>query len=301
MTRLIIVGIDGSATAQGAVDWAARRAQRLGSDMLLVHSVPEYWLPSEDEFFPSVMKAFAHLLESERQRISAVVPASSVHTLVRMGEPAAVLSELSAKAALVVVGTDKHPGRHGEGFGAVSLQIATVSRCTVAVVPRRPVLPGTGVVVGVDGSPESNTALRIAAAEAHSLGHGLTVVHANPIPNPWLRGHLPQESVQAKIEADQQRILGEAAETLATRYPELEVRYVFESRRTPAEALVRAAEGAELLVVGSRGRGALKQVLIGTVGSDILTHITCPTLVTRGGVKAQLAAPVADLPGAARG
>ncbi|WP_427017613.1 universal stress protein [Pseudarthrobacter sp. P1] len=285
MVQPIVVGVDGSDTARTAVDWAARRAQRLGSEILLVHSVPEYWLPATDTYFPPLMKALARLLEAERDRISSLLSHSSIHTLIRMGEPAVVLGELSAEASLVVVGTDKHPGLHGEGFGAVSVQIATVSLCTVAVVPRKPPDAAGGVVVGVDGSPEADLALRVAAAEAHSLGRPLTIVHASPIPNPWLRGHLPSWSVREKIEADQHRILGTAVEAVAARYPALEVHRVFESRRGPAEALVRAAVGAGLLVVGSRGRGNLAQVMIGSVGSDVLAHISCPTLVTRKAVR----------------
>lgn len=278
----IVVGIDGSETARTAVDWAAARARRIGSELLLVHTVPDFWLTSTDTLFPTVAKTFTRLLGDERNRISTAVPRDSIHTLVRMGEPAVVLGELSAEASLMVVGTDKHPGMHGQGFGAVGLQIATTSLCTVAVIPRRPTTAGGGVVVGVDGAAEARRALLVAAAEAHSLGRALTIVYASPVPNPWLRGHLPEETLRQKAEDDQRLVLWEAAAAVAARYPDVLVHRLYEPRLRAGEALVRAAKDADLLVVGSRGRNAVRHAMVGSVVPDILAHAPCPTLITTG-------------------
>lgn len=279
---VIVVGCDGSEAARTAVDWAVERAGRLGADLVLAYGIPEYWLPPAASVLPGIVNASTNMLEAEADRVRARLPRSSVHALARLGEPAAVLGQLSEQADLVVVGTDKHADAHGEGFGVVDLQVATISACNVAVIPHHRLgKPTGGVVVGVDGSPESNRALDIAACEAAALGHPLTILYATAPPKPWLLDHLSPETQGERIDADQRKILEEASGAAGKTHPDLEIRTDFDAQHKPADALVRSAANADLLVLGSKGRGALKHMLIGSVGSAVIAHVPCPTLLTR--------------------
>lgn len=184
---VIVVGCDGSEAARTAVDWAVERAGRLAADLVLAYGIPEYWLPPAASVLPGIVNASTNMLEVEADRVRARLPRSSVHAVALLGEPAAVLGQLSEQADLVVVGIDKHADVHGEGFGVVDLQVATISACNVAVIPHHRLgKPTGGVVVGVGGSAESNRALDIAACEAAALSHPLTILYATAPPKPWL-------------------------------------------------------------------------------------------------------------------
>lgn len=281
MAGTIVVGVDGSPASRAAADWAARRAQRSGSTMRLVLSVPDVWDPAEPHQSTNGIELAARGLDAERDRIASLFPGLTIHTAIKRGEPAVVLGDLSHDAGLVVVGTDKPADAHGEGFGAVGLQMVTRSGCTVAIIPGA-AARGTGVVVGVDGSPEADRALSTAAAEAEMCGQALTMVHAVADPGsgrPWN----PRNAAGQPGAADAgERLLDAAVAAVRARHPRLEVHRLLDTRHSPAEALARAAGGAGLLVVGSRGRESVRHMRPGAIGSVVLARIACPLMVTTG-------------------
>ena len=281
MPGTIVVGVDGSPASRTAVDWAARRAQRHGSDMRLVYSMPEGWAPGVGPLTPPAVETATHALEAERDRIAALRPPSTIHIAIKRGEPAAVLGELSHDAGMVVVGRDKAADAHGEGFGAVGLQIVTRSACTVAIIPR-PATLGAGVVVGVDGTPEADRALRVAALEAATCGQMLTIVHAAAPAGLGSPGKPQDAPGPAGAAKEGERVLDAAVVAVAAQHPGLEVHRVLDTRHGPAEALAVAADGAGLLVVGSRGSESVKHMRPDTIGSVVLARIACPMLVTTG-------------------
>ena len=281
MPSTMVVGFDGSPASRAAVDWAARRAQRFGSELRLVSSVPDDWGATTAPLSPETLDRATLILAAERDRIAALLPASTIHISVRRGEPVAVLGELSREAGMVVVGTDKPADARGEGFGGVGLQLVTRSACTVAIIPGT-AIRGAGVVVGIDGSAESDRALRVAAGEAEASGQVLTMVHATAPAGPGR----PQESQEppgtAAAAVAGERLLNAAVAAVNARHPRVDVQHVLDLRHSPAEALASAARGAALLVVGSRGRESVKHMRPGAIGSVVLTHIDCPMLVTTG-------------------
>lgn len=281
VNRSIVVGVDHSAPSQAALDWAMRRAERVKSDVTLVHVVNDYWVAEEYAYYDRVMESARGLLEKAAARAGEIAPGVSVRTELRNGEIVRVLSDLSEDAALVVVGTDKKGRIEGEIFGTVSLQVATMSLSPVAVIPLMPPDARSGIVVGVDGSEHSLDAVSFAAAEADRSGQDLHVVYACRIPNPWILRDIPEESITKRIEEEEKVVLAESVAGLTDRYPDLVVHQHLETEQFPAKALVTAAANAQLLVVGSRGRGALKWLLMGSVSHEVLLHIPCPTVVTR--------------------
>lgn len=224
------------------------------------------------------MNRAAELLAAEAQRVSALDPAVPVSTTLGTGETARTLRRLSGDSDMVVVGTDRRPDRHGEGFGSVSFQTAAISNCVVAVVPAAGDEDRSGVVVGTDGSADAAVAVEWAAAEALRLGQDLMVVHVcNGQEEP---GGGPAGSGADGMATDTCPVLAEAVASLAQDHPGLRVNPVLESGRYPAPALVRAGAHAVLLVIGCKGRGGL-DVLVGSVARDVLMDVQCPTLITR--------------------
>jgi nucleotide-binding universal stress UspA family protein len=201
----------------------------------------------------------------------------------------------------MVVGA--HAGRHVVGsMGAVSLTLAAHTRCPVVVVPpygtdshldearrraaalideqERPAAAIGQVVVGVDQSPECDDAIGFAFEQAQARAVELTALHAW-----WMEPSVMSagmvESWGDAIEEDR-LVVDEALAPWRSRYPDVKVHRVV--ARTPVEhALRAAASGAELLVVGSRGRGGFASLLLGSVSRSVLQHATCPVAVVRRG------------------
>lgn len=134
------------------------------------------------------------------------------------------------------------------------------------------------IVVGVDGSEESKETLRFALEEARRWHTKLHVVHAfwewEPIP---ATGEIeqdcgPQER-EAWLAALVRDVVGEVAD--------VEIRQST-VEDDPAPALLAAAQGAELLIVGSRGHGGFADLLLGSVSQQCAHHASCPVVIVRG-------------------
>jgi nucleotide-binding universal stress UspA family protein len=132
------------------------------------------------------------------------------------------------------------------------------------------------IVVGVDGSASSRRALRRAADEAEAHGATLEVVCAWSLLDQETGAPFDPHHGEASVHADIEKLL---AEELGDGRPPLVVRPVND---LPARALVDAAEGAWLVVVGSRGRGGVTGLLLGSVSSHLAHHAPCPVLIVRG-------------------
>jgi nucleotide-binding universal stress UspA family protein len=154
---------------------------------------------------------------------------------------------------------------------------------------------GTGtIVVGVDGSAGSDAALRWAVAEARLRGSRLRVVHAYQLPHVPLTEvgvgaaggmALPTvftedgERLRRAVEAQARRVLDEALGRLDGGSTEgLEIERVA-AEGPPAQTLIDASRGAELLVVGSRGRGGFLGLLLGSVSQQCAHHPPCPVVI----------------------
>ncbi|GHJ33863.1 universal stress protein [Streptomyces hygroscopicus subsp. sporocinereus] len=147
--------------------------------------------------------------------------------------------------------------------------LPTLLRTEVHVMPRP-------VVVGLDGSPESFTAANWAAREARRRALPLSLVHAS------LRqtGDLPVPDGEDTVGHWARRILRDAEKELRDRYPELPLT----AEQVPtaaATALLERAEGARMLVLGSRGLSGLAGFLLGSVGQQVLARTTCPVVMVR--------------------
>ena len=146
-------------------------------------------------------------------------------------------------------------------------------------------IPTGAVVVGVDGSPWSRQALDWAARHASGEHRPLVLLHATSAldsqANVWLVGAgADVHQVLEKVTAEGKALLEEQAGQVRERHPDLSVTSLLRTRDA-RQALLDAADRASLVVIGSRGRGPVRSLLLGSVGVAVATHATCPVVVVR--------------------
>ena len=256
--------------------------------------------------------AKAVLVEAEARVADAGVSAT---TEVATGDAAGVLVELSGDYGLAVVGTRGRGGFTERLLGTVSSALPAHARCPVVVVPLRAEanrgvpwgIPDGGsggvasgveqaavpsgvpsaameirevrrIVVGVDGSPQAERALQHAIQQAVVWGAELTAVTGVPVGNSGMLAWLPSTIDREQVLAD----IGAGMDVLADRYeaenPGLRIRRIVLDG-TGAELLTEFSTASDLVVVGSRGRGGFRGLLLGSTSQAVLHHSACPVLV----------------------
>jgi nucleotide-binding universal stress UspA family protein len=198
------------------------------------------------------------------------------------GFPEAVLEAESRWAELVVVGNRGLGGFTGLLIGSVAVALAAHAECPVVVVrgaePDQAAPLPEPVVVGVDGSPQSEAALAFAFAAADLRRVPLVAVHAwwDLLVDPTMAPLVDWDAA----EADEHEVLAERLAGWTQTYPDVPVRRLV-VRDRPARALVEESGRAQLVVAGSRGRGGLRGMLLGSVSQALLHHAHCPVAVVR--------------------
>ncbi|MEV7194234.1 universal stress protein [Streptomyces sp. NPDC093510] len=135
------------------------------------------------------------------------------------------------------------------------------------------------LIVGVDGSPASLRALDWAVDEAERRGTPLRVVYASSWE--WYEGHEPSFGIGGdSVQASADHIVDRAVEHARRRAPAVDVRGTVQPE-DPAAALIRASGGAWVVVVGSRGRGRLTGLLLGSVSLSVAARAASPVVVVR--------------------
>jgi nucleotide-binding universal stress UspA family protein len=148
------------------------------------------------------------------------------------------------------------------------------------------------IVVGVDASPPSVEALRRAAEEARARSARLEVVYVFAPPEPMSAWPIPPDygEVEMDVEAERSRAeerLGAWLEEVDVDLADMDVEWSVIADRKPAHALVERSAEADLIVVGSRGRGGFAGLRLGSVSEQVTRHAHCPVLVVRAKSKAQ--------------
>lgn len=273
----IVAGYDGSPGSDKALRWAIDEAA--ARDCAL--TVCLAWAP---QFLALLGDAAVYDLARQRgkailaagvHRARAALGAESVVPLLAHGPAAPVLCELSAAAEMAVLGARGHGGTSerrvpGLALGSVAWQVAAHAPGPVVVVRgewRQPQRNPGPVVAGADGSPVSEHVLRFAFREAALRDVPLVALCAlADAPATLGDGRHVREDFE-RVLVDQEKA-----------NPEVTVlRQVAPgSART---ALLDAAAGAQLLVVGARGRGGLGGMSLGSVSHVMLHHAPCPVAV----------------------
>jgi nucleotide-binding universal stress UspA family protein len=289
----IVVGLDPSEHAAPALRWAAAKAERTGVPLRLVHAVPSsaYLASSSlglvpvwqdqaaDEQHDVEERTLQQWLDREAQALTTE-RGLIVETHLVTGSPGAVMVEESASASALVLGSRGRGAFAGTVLGSTAQQVAGHARCPVVVVRHDPAPTARGVVVGVDDSDAGRRAIDAAYTEARSRHAPLTLVHAW---SPSYTGTLAPsyQAFDATVEGDRregEHVLAVAVQELAARGEGVEVTTAL-TQRPPGQALVEASASAELVVVGSRGRGGFAGLVLGSVSSTVLHHAACPVMV----------------------
>lgn len=285
------MGVDGSAASAAAVAWATRDAAMRNLSLTLVHIVtpvvptaaPWPEIPIGNDFFRWQDEEAMRVLEAARRTVadcSHDAAPAMVHSVVLHGGAVGTFVDLSKDADMIVVGSRGQGAFSRALLGSVSTGLVHHAHCPVAVIhDDAPAVPADApVLVGIDGSPASLSATEIAFDEASRRGVGLVALHA------WrdvTMLELPGLDLKA-MEAQAQVALAERLAGFQERYPDVTVRRVVVCDQ-PARELVEHAKGAQLVVVGSHGRGGFARMLLGSVSTAIVHAIRTPAIVARQG------------------
>ena len=281
--RPVVAGIDGSDQSIMALRWAADEARRRSAPLWVVHAFDivrtEYYGPE----IAAERRAGEEVLDAAVRQARELAAEVEVRPVLEAGAASVVLLKQSAHADLVVLGSRGRGGFAAQLLGSTPLQVASHASCPVVVVRVAadgvPPGPSAGrIVVGADGSPHSERALGFAFAMAEERGLGVTAVRAWRAPSVCIDAVPPHEWQQA--EKDEQAALAENVAVWREQYPGVDVveKTVLS---VPGKALIDESAGAELLVVGSHGRGGFGGLLLGSVSHVALHYAHCPVAVVR--------------------
>jgi nucleotide-binding universal stress UspA family protein len=284
----IVVGVDGSPASDAAVSWAAHDAVMRGVTLTLMHvqdpiartwsqaKVLEEvagWQEAEGRGILANASKIAHDIANDTSQIT-------INGELQFSAPGPTLVDRSEDAELIVVGTDGRGALARGLLGSVSSGLVRHARCPVAVIHdgelRMPDPTKAPVLVGVDGSSVSELATEIAFDEASRRRVGLIALHA------WSNKELvevPGVDWPA-VKAEEEGLMSEALAGWQERYPDVTVSKLLVCDR-PARALVETSQSAQLVVLGSHGRGRLAGTLLGSVSNAVVQSVRVPVIVAR--------------------
>lgn len=286
----VVVGVDGSAASTGAVAYAANTAATRGIPLVLVttYTVPaamfaEGMIPPRP-VYDELEKECLPIIERARASALKVAPDIEVSHAIVEGNPSQVLIDYTRKAKLIVLGSRGLGGIRGMVLGSVSASVASHAFCPV-VVTREDTddLDRTGpVVVGIDGSEVSAKATEWAFAEASARNTTLIAVHTwmDPQVQAAAAGIALTEEDWKQLEDQQLETLSERLAGFSDRYPDVNVER-FVTRDRAVRALVEKAQDAQIVVVGSHGRGGFTGMVLGSTSRALLQAAPCPVMVVR--------------------
>ncbi|HZE29868.1 MAG TPA: universal stress protein [Actinoallomurus sp.] len=278
----IMVGFDGSAGGERAVRWAAREAQLRHMPLVICHAwdwsypVP----PSGPVVLGVVRKMGQHVLDKGLVIARETAPQITVRERLVAGAPQAVLVNQSHHAALVVVGAEGK-AEHAEGIiGSSAIRLPAYAHCPVVVVRQTTGRRDDPIVVGVDGSASAEAALCFGFEEAALRGRPLRALYGY-----WEPEAIAACDTDARAEPEEVRRM--AACRLERIVAPWREKYPYVDAETslvmapPRQALLEAAQGAELMVVGGRGLGGMQGLRLGAVSSAMLHQAPCSVAIVR--------------------
>ncbi|TCP53502.1 nucleotide-binding universal stress UspA family protein [Tamaricihabitans halophyticus] len=281
----ITVGIGGATDQTSLLHWVAQEAARLAAPVRLARAVvvPAVYsdLPLPKEVVDDLIQEGERAVQAAADELAQISADLEIDTLVQSAHPAALLIELSAESRLIAIGAG---GRaRGPFTDSVAVALAARAQCPVAVVRSndQTAISAEGtVVLGMDGSTSAQDTIEAAFTEASLRGAQLVAVHAwNDAEVSWdvVERFYPGSESLADVA---ERALAEMLAGWREKFPEVEVRRVV-AHDKPKHQLLELAKTAQLVVVGSRGRGGFTGLLLGSTSQALIHHSPCPVLIVR--------------------
>jgi nucleotide-binding universal stress UspA family protein len=278
----ILLAYDGSSDSVRALDWAADESRGTGVPVrvLTVHDVQDVAMvtPLRHGVPVSVALTVPEVLDDARAALAAagVVGATFDH---RVGSVAGEILDAAERSSIVVLGSRGHAVASEMVLGSVSQHVARHASSPVVVVRRPRDAGARRIVVGMDGSPGSRSALELACRRAERTGETVVALHG------W-HVHAPSTDVWSAVprsleeEDERRRLLSESVAGASEDHPDVELELEAVGV-APGTALVDASANASLVVVGARGRSFVGGLLLGSVSQSVLRHAHCPVAVVR--------------------
>jgi nucleotide-binding universal stress UspA family protein len=283
----IVVGVDGSPGAAEALRWAVREGRVRSWPVTAVMAwgyLDQHHVDPTAPFDPAYDQAHADAaLEAYVTAALGPDDAAGVGRRPVAGLSSAALIEAAADASLLVVGARGLGGFRELLLGSVSQQCVHHAPCPVAVVRPtvRRVEPAVErIVVGVDGSGAAQRALAWAVDEGRARGATVEAVHAWHMPYVGLSPYAPVAADPAIFEEAGREVLQRAVDRVDARGLPAPVERILAAGGA-ASVLLEAAKGADLVVVGTRGRGGFAGLVLGSVSHQVTHHAECPVVVVR--------------------
>lgn len=276
----VIVGFHDRPHSREALTWAADEATCRGLPLVVLFAAnyPGMIVPAEAafDFDSGALEAANEVTARGVAQALLDHPGIAASGRTEVTSPTRALIEASAEAALLVIGSRGRGPVLGTLLGSISLVVPARASCPVVVVKQecattRPG-PDRRVVVGTDGSAAAADAVTFAADFAAGRSADLEILCCTGEGPP--RGWRPEDVHRAAED-----VLATAARFVRDRQPELKVMTRLEEGLAE-DALVAASQDAGLLVVGSRGRGAFKGMIAGSVSMAVVHGALCPVAVT---------------------
>ncbi|MCS4490071.1 universal stress protein [Corynebacterium sp. ES2775-CONJ] len=290
--NIVVVAVDGSPAADNAVRWAANTAHKRGVALKIAasYTMPQFLysdgiMPLQ-ELYDDLQQETMEIIERAKSLALEVAPDLHIGYTLAEGTPIDMLLELSETVTMIVMGSRGLGGLSGMVMGSVSAAVVSHAHCPVVVVREDNEVNETTkygpIVVGVDGSDVSQKAVEFAFREAAARGTRIIAVHT------WmdmqvqasLAGLAAAQREWATVEERQIQEVQSDLEPFLSTYPDVAVEMVI-TRDRPVRALVDSAENAQLLVVGSHGRGGFRGMLLGSTSRALLQSSPCPMVVVR--------------------
>lgn len=278
MAERLLVGIDGLAASERALEWAIAREGVTELTILVVVDVPRTEAMFAD-FNASEFAQAERLVNDAKAHVLARRPEITVKAEAVPGDLVDVMEERSQDVDLVVIGAHDRTTLRGTR----AIRIAATSAAPVILVPAESPVEertGGGVVVGVDGSEMSERAIAFAAAEAARRGEPLIAVTAWHLPASFGSEYVSVPELAQALEEDAREASSLSLAGLATAYPDLVIERVIASGDA-VTVLCDVGEDASLVVVGTRGRGPIRRLLLGSVSHSLLLRVHSPLAIVR--------------------
>ena len=278
----VVAGVDASDSAHAAARWAAQEALVRGRGLTLVTAVLPPTTIGGLGIPPSLdfLEELTNDATAQLKVLAEELPGDDIRVVVEVATPGGLMIEVSSAAHMIVLGSRGTGGFTSLLLGSVGSQVAANSLCPVVVIRGAARREAKTVVVGIDGSPNSQAALGAAFEWASLHGLELVVVHAWDVPAYDLI-EIPQGAVAlpiSEIAEDEIRLTAEVLAGHRDAFPDVVVREHL-VRAPAARALLDQSQDAVVLVVGTRGRGEFLSAVLGSVSNSLLHRAEIPVLV----------------------